>query len=67
MASGKQRRKAANLARKGRQPKGVPFRHRDGDRRHRAAMAAAVKALKQRQVFEQQLGGTVPPASQEEE
>jgi hypothetical protein len=67
MASGKKKRKAANLTRKGRLPQGVPFRHRDGDRRHRAAMAAAVKALKQRQALEQQLGGAVPPEPQEEE
>ena len=66
MASGKQRRKAANLARKGRQPKGVPFRHRDGDRRHRAAMAAAKKALAQKRALEQLCGG-VPPEPQEEE
>jgi hypothetical protein len=67
MASGKKRRKAANLARKGRLPQGAPFRHGDGDRRRRAELAAAVKALKQRQAFEQQLGGAVPPEPQEEE
>ena len=67
MASGKKRRKAANLSRKGRLPRGVPFRHSDGDRRRRAEMAAAVKALKQRQALEQELGGAVPPEPQEEE
>ncbi len=67
MASGKKRRKAANLTRKGRLPRGVPFRHRDGDRRRRAELAAALKALKQRQAFEQQLGGAVSPEPQEEE
>ena len=67
MASGKKRRKAAHLARKDRLPKGVPLRHHDGDRRRRDEMTAAVKALKQRQAFEQQLGGAVPPEPQEEE
>jgi hypothetical protein len=67
MASGKKRRKAANRARKGRRPAGVPFRHGDGDRRRRTEMAATLKALKQRQALEQQLGGAVPPETQEEE
>lgn len=67
MASGKKKRKAAKLTRKDRLPQGVPFRHGDGDRRRRAELAAAVKALKQRRAFEQQLGGTVPPEPQEEE
>ena len=67
MASGKKRRKAANQARKGRRPAGVPFRHSDGDRRRRDELTAVLKALKQRQAFEQQLGGAVPPEPQEEE
>ncbi len=67
MASGKKKRKAANLARKGRLPRGVPFRHADGDRRRRAELSATLKALKQRQAFEQQLGAAVPPEPQEEE
>jgi hypothetical protein len=67
MASGKKRRKAANQARKGRRPPGVPFRHGDGDRRRRDELTATLKALKQRQAFEQQLGEIVPPEPQEEE
>jgi hypothetical protein len=48
-------------------PRGVPFRHSDGDRRRRAELTAALKALKQRRALEQQLGGAVPPEPQEEE
>jgi hypothetical protein len=65
MASGKKQRKAANLARKDRRPRGAPFRHRDGDRRRRAEMAAAEKALAQKRALEQ-LGGGAPPEPQEE-
>jgi hypothetical protein len=44
MASDKKRRKAAKAAKP--KPQTGPFRHPDGDRRHREAMRAAIKAAK---------------------
>ena len=38
MASGKKRRKTARQARKLNHPQTGPFRHPDGDRRHRGGM-----------------------------
>ena len=49
MASDKQKRKAAKKPR----PAGVPFRHPDGDRRHRGGMTAdqAARDKQARQAF----------------
>ncbi len=58
MASRKQQRKAANQVRKIRQLQKGAFRHRDGDRRHRAAMSAIKKTIAQQQALEQQ--GWIP-------
>ncbi len=38
MASPKKRRKAAKLTKARQQPRTGPFRHKDGDRRHRGGM-----------------------------
>ena len=58
MASDKQRRKAA----KAKQPKMPgPFRHPDGDRRHREAMRAAVKAIKAKEQMQRLYGAVELP------
>jgi hypothetical protein len=62
MASGKKRRKAARQARKG-QARPGPFRHPDGDRRHRGA-SSAKEALARKQAMHQP---PALPASEEEE
>lgn len=65
MASEKKRRKAARLTRN-QQPATGPYRHPDGDRRHREVMAAAIKAAKARRAFEQLEGVILPdPPPQE--
>ncbi len=58
MASRKQQRKAVNRGRKQRRLQTGPFRHRDGDRRHRGSMAAGQKALAQQRLLEEQ--GWIP-------
>src|SRR5262249_60060227 len=59
MASGKKRRKQAKLARKPQTGAG-PQVHRDGDRRRRAEMTAALKAAAQRRALEQLPGVILP-------
>jgi hypothetical protein len=61
MASEKKRRKDARQAHKQRLPKAGPFRHRDGDRRRRAEMAAAVKQALAAKKALQQIGLPLPP------
>ena len=51
MASDKKRRKQAK-AKRPTPPPGQPFRHPDGDRRHRAAMQKVTKDMRARQKFE---------------
>jgi hypothetical protein len=64
MASGKKKRKSARQARKQRLPRNVPFRHPDGDRRHRETMAKAVReALALKKLMQQ--GGPLPPDEEE--
>jgi hypothetical protein len=65
MASRKKQRKAAHLSRKERQIQAGPFRHRDGDRRHRGQMTYE-EGLAQKQAM-QQLGADRSDASEEEE
>lgn len=65
MASGKKRRKAAKLSKAQQQARTGPFRHKDGDRRHRGGMTyeqglALKKAM-------QQIGAPVPHDPEEEE
>jgi hypothetical protein len=49
MASGKNKRKAARQARKQKSPRTGPFRHPDGDRRHRGSMTyEQVMAIKRK-------------------
>jgi hypothetical protein len=66
MASDKKRRKAAK-AKQAKPPTAGPFRHPDGDRRHRAAMAKAVKEAKQAKEMQQLIGAVEPPADADEE
>lgn len=63
MASGKKRRKSSRQARKQQIPRTGPFRHPDGDRRHRGGMTYEQGlAIKQKM---QQSGAERP--TQEEE
>ncbi len=67
MASGKQRRKQAKQAYKAKHPQTGPFRHRDGDRRHRHTMAKAVKqALAEKKAMQLCYGAVVPTEEGEE-
>jgi hypothetical protein len=63
MASGKKRRKAGRQARKQQLPRTGPFRHPDGDRRHRGGMTYEEGLAIKRKL--QQAGAEVP--SEEEE
>jgi hypothetical protein len=65
MASQKKRRKAIKLNREQKQPPTGPFRHKDGDRRHRGGLTAD-KALANKRAM-QQLGAPLPRGSDEEE
>jgi hypothetical protein len=68
MASGKQRRKQAKQAYKANHPQTGPFRHRDGDRRHRETMAKAVKqALAEKKAMQLYCGAAVPPEQDQEQ
>jgi hypothetical protein len=69
MASRKQRRKAARSARKQRRPQTGPFRHPDGDRRHRGAMRVedAIAIKRAMQQFEAPVLPDDPEADWEEE
>lgn len=64
MASDKKRRKSSRQARKQQLPRTGPFRHPDGDRRHRGAMTyeegLAIKKMRQQT-------GAETPAEEEEE
>jgi hypothetical protein len=53
MASNKKRRKQARAAKKANRPEGIPFRHPDGDRRHRGhACEDAIRNKRLMQQFE---------------
>lgn len=64
MASDKQRRKAA----KAKQPKKAgPFRHPDGDRRHREAMSGYRDVMKQKEQLRLIGAVELPPEKEEDE
>jgi hypothetical protein len=61
MASGKKRRKVGKIKRLSQQPaRPGPFRHKDGDRRHKESMRAAIKEAAQRKAMEQTPGVILP-------
>ena len=64
MASGKKRRKAAKLTKAQQQPRTGPFRHKDGDRRHRGGITYREVMAQKR--LEQLLGAPILPADEEE-
>lgn len=65
MASGKKRRKERNQASKLQRPQSGPFRHRDGDRRHRDVMAKAIQDAKATKNALQQIGAVELPDEDE--
>ena len=67
MASGKKRRKQVKLAKKAQAPATGPFRHRDGDRRHREAMAKAIQQAKVEKDALQHIGAVELPDDPDEE
>lgn len=52
MASDKKRRKQARATKKANRPAGVPFRHPDGDRRHRGGPNAD-EAIRNKRIMQQ--------------
>ena len=65
MASDKQRRKAAKAVKK--KPQAGPFRHPDGDRRHREGMAGYRDVMKQKEMLRLIGAVELPPEEGEEE
>jgi hypothetical protein len=63
MASNKKRRKAIKLTNKQKRPRTGPFRHPDGDRRHRGARTADQGIADKRAM---QQFGACPPLGEEE-
>jgi hypothetical protein len=61
MASRKKRRKQVKLQHRQQQPPQGPFRHRDGDRRRRESMTAAVARAALEKAI-QQFPGPIEPA-----
>jgi hypothetical protein len=64
MASPKKRRKAIKLTRQQRNPRSGPFRHADGDRRHRGGKTADQGIADKRAM---QQFGAIPPSMNDEE
>jgi hypothetical protein len=64
MASEKGRRKAAKVANLKKYPRKGPFRHPDGDRRHRGGMTAD-EGLANKRAMQQ--FGAIPPVGKDEE
>ncbi|MFL5244810.1 MAG: hypothetical protein ACJ8FY_22140 [Gemmataceae bacterium] len=64
MASNKKRRKGIKLTNKQKRPRTGPFRHADGDRRHRGGPTAdqVIADKRARQLFE----ASLPPGEEEE-